>query len=56
MRSTSAYDRDGNNYRYQRVKIREKELEEQKAQATKWDDFYKKAGVSGKKHSDLDKK
>jgi hypothetical protein len=52
MRSTSAHDREGNNYRYHRHINREKELEERKALAKKWDDYYKKVGISDKKHKD----
>lgn len=43
MRSNSAHDKQGNNYRYCREQIRQKELKERKAQAKRWDDIYQKA-------------
>lgn len=51
MRSNSAHDRKGNNYRYCREQIRQKELEERKAQAKRWDDIYQKVVGSEKKTS-----
>ena len=56
MRANSAYDRDGNSYRYHRHIRLTQELEERLRQEQKWTDIYKKAVDSDEKHIITDQK